>query len=615
MENNVRGGTKVGLILLLLLMLSIPQTALAVNSSITLFWQDKPVLTQLGPQISKGIIYVPVKIVESAGGLITYDSSKLIVGYQNKQYTLDAYDVNSEYFEALKVFENEYYLKLDTLSQLFNFNVTWDSKEKTIFISEKTLRPTVLGVDFSDVANKASLIINCNGNINYQVEKNEAGKWRVDLFDITLKEPLSLLLIEHPLLYSVRAEQLSRDQVTFHIQGQDGLALQTRVEKNNLVLDFCYTVESFEYRNVGGLPLLFYESSTGLPDYREYLDKGLNLVREFSGVTLTGERKKISINDDIAEYFEYYQEGTKVVCVIKLKPTLAEFFQDNVSSRRLAQLSQIASKINDIGTELLFTVMGNPFFTVEKSSNRLFIDFQDTEGNNIVRDLEYTTEFAGLTVTKLKDNTLRVEILLRDYKGYAVTKKDNYTYSVQLVNKNLVSKLIVIDPGHGGHDPGALGTILQEKDLNLDVSKRLYDLLGNFGYKAILTRETDLYVSLSDRTKLSLSSGADLFVSVHTNASLSIGASGIETFYAPKNQEAQVLAGIVQKAVLAKVDSLDRGAKEANLWVLAHNIPHSILVEIGFITNISEEERLKQESYRQEIAEGLYNGIISFLNY
>ena len=230
-----------------------------------------------------------------------------------------------------------------------------------------------------------------------------------------------------------------------------------------------------------------------------------------------------------------------------------------------------------------------------------------------MRDLRYTSEYSGLTLTKLTDDSINVEILLKDAKGYALTQKDEYTYSVQLVKVGLQAKLVVIDPGHGGYDPGATGVFLEEKDLNLDVAFRLRDLLENLGYMTILTRETDLYVSLSERTNLSRNSGADLFVSVHTNGSTNSSAKGIETYYAPQSSEGKKLAESVQKALIVHTQAADRSAKDAGFWVLVNNIPRAILVEIGFVTNPSEEQKLNDENYRQKIAEGICSGIISFM--
>ncbi|MDD4263680.1 MAG: N-acetylmuramoyl-L-alanine amidase [Firmicutes bacterium] len=587
----------------------ISQPVIGQASQIALFWQDKP-LESLGPQIKQGNIYIPIKVMENAGASIYINDSEVLINYQSEDH-LFSLESNGDLLEK---FGNEYYLSAEAFSSRFNLDIQWNSAEKTIFISEKGLKRTVLGLDFNDSQDRAILTILHQGTAEYEVTKLEPGKLKVDLFKTTLEKPLGILLIDHPLLYSVRAEQLSRDQVTFYIQGKEGLEFESRLVGDDLVLEFFYTVERFEYRSIGGLPLLFYESKTGLPEYREYLEGDLTLVREFTGVKLMGKAIKENIDDDLIDYFEYYQEGPRVYSLIKLKPKLADFFASSVQGKRLAQLSKITSRQNDLGTELIFDVIGSPYYKTKKEGKRLIIDFEDVQVNNMVRDITYSSEYNGLTVTKLTGDSIRVEILLKDCSGYALSKKDEYTYSVQLVKRDLSSKLIILDPGHGGYDPGTVGAFLEEKDLNLDVALRLRDLLVDFGYKAILTRETDLYVSLSERTNLSLSSGADLFVSIHTNGSLNQLANGIETFYAPRNSEGKELAEYIQRALLVQTKALDRTAKEANFWVLVNNVPCSVLVEIGFVTNAPEEERLSQSHYRQKVADGICSGIIGFLN-
>lgn len=599
-----------GLIVLVLLLSIISQPTLGQSAQIALFWQDQPV-ESIGPQIKQGTIYIPIKVMEYAGAAVHIGQSDVRVDFRGQTFEFFPGETDSN--GSFAEFEGEYYLSSAELKRLFNLDIQWNSSERKIVVKEPEIKRQIIGLDFDDSQGRAVLKILHQGKAEYQVTKLDPGRFKIDLFRTTLAKPLGMLLMDHPLVISVRAEQLSRDQVTFYIQGREGLAVESRLDQDNLLLEFFYTVESFEYRKMGGLPMLFYQSQTGLPEYREYLDSDLRVVREFMGVKLLGEAKRVDVNDDLIDYYEYFQDGPSVVAVMKIKPALQGFFSQSVQGKRLAQILKIRSEENDIGTEILFEVMGNPYARARKEGSRVIVEFSDTQANSVVRDLRYTSEYSGLTLTKLTDDSINVEILLKDAKGYALTQKDEYTYSVQLVKVGLQAKLVVIDPGHGGYDPGATGVFLEEKDLNLDVAFRLRDLLENLGYMTILTRETDLYVSLSERTNLSRNSGADLFVSVHTNGSTNSSAKGIETYYAPQSSEGKKLAESVQKALIVHTQAADRSAKDAGFWVLVNNIPRAILVEIGFVTNPSEEQKLNDENYRQKIAEGICSGIISFM--
>jgi N-acetylmuramoyl-L-alanine amidase len=216
---------------------------------------------------------------------------------------------------------------------------------------------------------------------------------------------------------------------------------------------------------------------------------------------------------------------------------------------------------------------------------------------------------------------------------------------------------IVIDPGHGGHDTGTIGPHgLEEKELVLDVSKRLGKLLASrLGAQVVYTRSDDTFVPLETRTAVANQEAADLFVSVHANSSRDPGARGVETYYlnftsspealevaarenAVSEESIHELQDLVKKIALkekieesrefavdverslhsglaTKSSSIrDRGVKKAPFIVLiGANMP-SILAEISFLSNPGDERRLKTNEYRQRIAESLYRGIAKYVN-
>jgi N-acetylmuramoyl-L-alanine amidase len=216
---------------------------------------------------------------------------------------------------------------------------------------------------------------------------------------------------------------------------------------------------------------------------------------------------------------------------------------------------------------------------------------------------------------------------------------------------------IVIDPGHGGHDTGTIGpTGLEEKDVVLDVSNRLAKLLReDTGSDVILTRSTDVFIPLEERTAIANEKGSDLFISVHANASRDRQARGIETYYlnfttdpgalavaarenatsqesvhelrdlikkialTEKVEESQEFARDVQHAMLSQLDKdgdpqHNRGVRKAPFVVLiGANMP-SILCEISFLSNPHDERLLRRASYRESIAEALEKGVERYMS-
>jgi len=215
---------------------------------------------------------------------------------------------------------------------------------------------------------------------------------------------------------------------------------------------------------------------------------------------------------------------------------------------------------------------------------------------------------------------------------------------------------IIIDPGHGGKDPGAIGYRgTKEKDIALDVSKRLAKKIErNSKTKVILTREEDIFVRLKDRTKFANVNKGDLFISIHTNAAEDRRASGFETFLIGinKNEEAirvaarenavleledggatkltdealiqatmsqaafanlsEQFAALVQEEMSKRIQSKNRGVKQAGFYVLMGASMPNVLVELGFISNPNEEKKLNSSSYREILATSIYYAILKY---
>jgi len=178
----------------------------------------------------------------------------------------------------------------------------------------------------------------------------------------------------------------------------------------------------------------------------------------------------------------------------------------------------------------------------------------------------------------------------------------------------LINKIIVVDPGHGGSDPGAVYSNVNEKDLNLDIALRLKQLLEESGARVLMTRESDIYVNLYTRADIANRVGADLFVSIHNNASTNASTSGTMTLYYP-SPEKKVLAKILQKAVVETLGLPDLGISERpNLVVTRETKMPSALVEVAFMSNQKDLALLQTEEFRQRAAEGIYKGILMYFS-
>lgn len=184
-------------------------------------------------------------------------------------------------------------------------------------------------------------------------------------------------------------------------------------------------------------------------------------------------------------------------------------------------------------------------------------------------------------------------------------------------------KIIVIDPGHGGSDAGAIGsTGVTEKYVSLEVSLKAQELLTASGYQVVMTRTTDIDVAapgVPDSTELQARvdkapPNAALFISVHCNAFSNGNANGMETFHAPTAVEGARLAKLLNEELERLGGLNNRGVKAARFYVMTHSQCPASLIELGFITNPREEKLLASDDYQQKLAQAITNAVNRYFN-
>src|SRR5215469_8721797 len=170
------------------------------------------------------------------------------------------------------------------------------------------------------------------------------------------------------------------------------------------------------------------------------------------------------------------------------------------------------------------------------------------------------------------------------------------------------SVTVVIDAGHGGHDRGGIpGQRVAEKDMTLDVSQRLRNVLSASGYRVVMTRDSDVFVPLPTRVAIANSYRNAIFVCIHFNATQRRSAGGIETYF--YSRDSLPLASAIHRLVVGGAPSSNRGVRRRGYYVLRKtNIP-AVLVECGFLTNPTEAAYAQTASYREKLAEEIAAGV------
>ena len=271
-------------------------------------------------------------------------------------------------------------------------------------------------------------------------------------------------------------------------------------------------------------------------------------------------------------------------------------------------------------------------------------EWNPTAGSQILKS-EWTQIVFHKQSRYIEVNSIKI------YLGYPVIEKKSRLYMPELDWQFTLSPLllqqktkprpvrtIVIDPGHGGKDPGAQNRTLKldEKDLTLKVARQLERLLEKKGYRVYLVRKDDRYITLEDRGRFARKKNADLFISIHFNSSENTGASGVETYAytlvnhpstnrsqadssdrifhrANRNDSRNVLfAYYLQQQLVSKTKEKDRGVKRARFTVIEELSCPGALVELGFISNTDTARKLRTDVYIDELASRIYSGIVGY---
>ena len=360
------------------------------------------------------------------------------------------------------------------------------------------------------------------------------------------------------------------------------------------------------------------------------------IAKNEQSITILGENNTILGKADILKKDQYY-----------------------ISVNDFGKILGSGSFVNDKTEKIVIYVDS---FKIKLSNNIAFIVVDDTiyqMGNKIIkRDNEYYVpidDFFNILSVHGSDSHSIDYTTMSITLGPKTKKISKPIVVADLIKEKNKWKLdtIIIDPGHGGKDPGAIGYRgTKEKDITLDVAKRLVKKIErNMNINTILTRDEDVFIRLEDRTKLANSENGKLFISIHANSAEDRRANGFETYMIGTNKNAAAVrtaarenavldleggntkkltdealikatiaqsgfangseqfAALVQEEMNKRLQSKDRGVKQAGFYVLAYASMPNVLIELGYISNPSEEKKLKSSQYKDALATSIYRAI------
>lgn len=257
-----------------------------------------------------------------------------------------------------------------------------------------------------------------------------------------------------------------------------------------------------------------------------------------------------------------------------------------------------------------------------KDPERLVVDLENSDLNGLGDPRRKGSLISDVRVAQYSDAPMTVRVVV-DLTGPVSFKpslsEDGQILTVVISEPSIKGKIVVIDAGHGGYDPGAIGiTGLQEKGFNIETALLLQDKLSALGATVILTRDDDSFISLYSRATVANQAYADVFVSIHANSSVNSTVNGTSTYYyAPSSDQSlyaqlsqrKELAAQVQDKLAETLGTRDIGILQANFAVLRQTQMPSILVETAFLSNEEDEALLKDSEFRDKVAQAIADGI------
>lgn len=552
------------------------------------------------------------------------------------------------------------------VSESIGLNVIWDGKKRIVNISntnntssaenntqstsestsqstsQNTTQQTNFGnIEFIEMPNsdENTFYISANKKIeNFKMDKLDDKTYVLDIFDFktSVKEPFFdgyskyvtklsieqkenfvriLFTLNEPAKYETFFEEDGKVLcVTFGGNYIKRIEKSKNLENENNDILKIYTDNEIKYTIEKISDKIIINIKDGNPEF---------LIQDFKDTNFINE---VTYSREIEDLF-------KIEVCLNSNVNFKDKKENNILTLEIGESfnnSTINTQQNISGNE--FIIDKNTNLTINLNSivhqddyynNRYILKFP-TDITSLIKEGEYTLQNKLIKNVVVKNVNSKTEITLNTNQIIAVNvlEDDSKIYIKPILPKEKYKNIVVIDPGHGGHDGGTSGFGLYEKNIVLDIGNRLVNLINqDSDIKIYSSRITDMYPSFDDRTNLGNEVG-DMFVSIHVNApsvSTNTKPNGTEIHYLNPNTSSSgltsnIMANIFQKNLLNDIGTKDRGLKKTNFKVLRDSKIPAILCELAFITNPEDNKKLASEVYRQKFAESLYKSIKEIFN-
>lgn len=555
------------------------------------------------------------------------------------------------------------------VAETIGMNVTWEENTRTVVLSQKSeevpvdpneepkTQVAVKDISVASTQGFTEIRIKTTGSVSYD-ELTLVNPTRL-IFDLKdtkfeLVETKKLLAngtystsVSNSAVKEVRLSQFNRDpfvtRVVIEMNSSANHKVSFDEQTSEFVIQFQNFVKSVKTEKMNTKEVIIIEGD----DIRDYnilqLENPKRLVVDIKNAFLSSkDAYQVSTNGTVAKNIrvaqftpdQHYQPSDKIVrVVIDLQelPEYPEFYYEVKGNQLLVHVE--GKPYNQLSYEETGWTTSKLVFKGEGASRYLHNKNAENVLEVLIPKSGNALEFSDIKINDHMIKDIKVDSTNKEFHWVRVTLEKDVNYSVlknnntnelvlELKNANRYREiLVIIDPGHGGTDPGAISTLLKmkESELVLDVSHRLNKLLQDAGFRTYMTRSTDTFITLQDRVGVANQLKGDLFVSVHANAVGRAEVNGIENLYYPSennpndSRDNKRLAQIFQTEMTTRLGAHSRGiVPREQIYVLRETKMPAVLTEMGFLTNPDEEKKLSTDAYRQRVAESLFNSIVKY---
>lgn len=570
------------------------------SGNIKVIVSGEEILFNSSPIISKGVVFIPVdensisSLASKLGAVVKWQASDnkfSISKNENKSYMI----INNSNALILNIpvglshvpfiYEGHPYVPLNYFSSSVKCYYNFDVPSDTVY-----LMPKVVDVSYVDTEDGAEVIVDATGPIEYTSKLlSDPPRIAIDIPDAVL-ELNGEIGISNEVVKSIKASQYSTSPNTVRVVVELNIPIAARVA-SRIRFDQVKLKLNFSNENMAVNSNVSTQTVVEPPVIQSQSQYNPN-TQQITGITL--EEK----------------DGLRKIYITATGPLTYEWHR-------------LKSPDNRFYIDFTDAVLPEKKLTIPVQ-DELLSDIRVAQYNknpNIVRLVFKLGEVVSINLIQSKSiaNQLVIDIGSKKINESTMATLGNGSVGY-LVNGE--GKTVVIDPGHGGGDYGAINpnTGLVEKDVTLDIALRLQDILLKNGWNAILTRSTDRDVSylgssdfeeLQARVDVANNVNADLFISIHCDASTKSNVRGTTSFY--YGDKGKALAMSLQQSIAGRLGTANRGIKSADYFVLKHTTMPATLAEIAFISNIDDAKLLATPSFRQDTAEALYEGICQYV--